>query len=180
MRVLAAAILMAIGTISMTTISSTQLLYSGQPTSIRNQPLAGLSLNDVLVSSKLSREILEMSRWPAGPICIRCKAPNKACRVTSRPGLWTCKACRNCQYTVTSHTPLHGTRVDIHKWARLFCFRKIWNLSISCTDLSQHLSVSYLTTRRMIQKVEEMETVMPMMTERLINNLHTLNQHQEK
>lgn len=158
----------------MATFSLQQDAYAVEISEPSNTTRSEPTLGDILCSNELSREVIEISRWPIGPVCVRCGAFHKACQVTSRPGLWTCKACRNCQYTVTSGTPLHGTRIDLSKWVQLFCFKKIWDTELNSASLARHLDVSYLTTRRMIQKITEMEQVMPAMTERLETNLRTL------
>jgi len=146
-----------------------QTTVDGTETSWRSRRLV-----DILQSEDLSRSLLEDSRWPDGPACVKCGAHDKGCRITSRAGLWSCKACRNCQYSVTSGTALHGTRVEISKWVTLFALRHIWRQPVSGSSLSLDFQVSYLTARRMIQKMEELEITLPAMTARLELNLRTL------
>lgn len=131
-------------------------------------------LNEVLLSEEQSRALLEASRWPTGPVCIKCGASGQGCRISSRTGIWSCKTCRNCQYTVTSGTALHGTRVEISKWIALFALRRIWHEPVSAASLSRDLNISYVTARRMLQKVDELEINMPAMAARLEAKLRAL------
>jgi hypothetical protein len=75
---------------------------------------------------------------------------------------------------VTSGTALHGTRVEISKWIALFALRRIWHEPISAASLSRDLNISYVTARRMLQKIDELEIKMPAMAARLEAKLRTL------
>lgn len=132
------------------------------------------SLGELFESEELSRELLEAARWPQGPECLRCHALGAACRLTTRPGLWTCKACRNCQYSVTSGTPLHGTRVTLASWLVLFNAQEIRRQRLSVSQVSRKLGVSYLTAKSMLQRLDELREKMPDMAERMRHQLADL------
>lgn len=129
------------------------------------------TLGEVFESEELSRALLEAARWPQGPECLRCHALGAACRLTTRPGLWTCKACRSCQYSVTSGTPLHGTRVTLSSWLVLFHAQEIRRQRLSVSQVSRKLGVSYLTAKSMLQRLDELREKMPAMAERLKQQL---------
>lgn len=133
------------------------------------------SLGEVFESEELSRALLEAARWPHGPECLRCHALGAACRLTTRPGLWTCKACRSCQYSVTSGTPLHGTRVTLASWVVLFHAQEIRRQRLSVSQVSRKLGVSYLTAKSMLQRLDELREKMPDMAERMKRQLADLS-----
>lgn len=133
------------------------------------------SLGEVLESEELSRALLEVARWPHGPECLNCKTLGAACRLTTRPGLWTCKACRRCQYSVTSGTPLHGTRVSLTSWVVLLHIQEVRRQRPSISQVSRKLGVSYLTAKSMLLRLDELRATMPAMSERIRSQLLDLS-----
>lgn len=133
------------------------------------------TLGEVFESEELSRALLEAARWPSGPECLNCKTLGAACRLTTRPGLWTCKACRRCQYSVTSGTPLHGTRVLLSAWVVLFHTQEVRRQRPSVSQVSRKLGVSYLTAKSMLSRLDELRAVMPDMATRLKSQLVDLS-----
>jgi hypothetical protein len=138
------------------------------------------TLGEVFESEELSRALLEAARWPQGPECLRCHALGAACRLTTRPGLWTCKACRSCQYSVTSGTPLHGTRVTLTSWVVLFHAQEIRRQRLSVSQVSRKLGVSYLTAKSMLQRLDELREKMPEMADRMRHQLAELSGMREQ
>ncbi|MDR3499076.1 MAG: transposase [Parvibaculum sp.] len=137
------------------------------------------TLGEVLESDELSRALLEAARWPQGPECLRCGALGAACKLTTRPGLWTCKSCRNCQYSVTSGTPLHGTRVTLQAWVSLFHTQEVRRQRPSVSQVSRRLGVSYLTAKSMLRRLDELRSEMPAMAERMRHHLIELSAGRE-
>jgi hypothetical protein len=133
------------------------------------------TLGEVFESEELSRALLEAARWPQGPECLNCKALGAACKLTTRPGLWTCKACRRCQYSVTSGTPLHGTRVTLPAWVVLFHTQEIRKQRLSVSQVSRKLGVSYLTAKSMLRRLDDLRATMPDMVERMRRQLQDLS-----
>ncbi len=132
------------------------------------------TLSEILKSDELSRALLEAVRWPQGPVCPSCHAVDAACKLKTRPGLWTCKACRHCQYSVTSGTPLHGTRVNMMAWVVLFHTQEVRGQRLSISQVSHKLGVSYLTAKSMLQRLDQLRTGMPDMAERFRGQLSEL------
>jgi len=102
------------------------------------------------------RALLEAVRWPNGPVCPRRGAAGRASRIKTRPGLWACRACRRCQFTVTAGTPLHRTHLPLTKW-----FLAIWLIAtsskgISGLKLAEWLDVSYHTAWYLGHRVRHM------------------------
>jgi len=116
---------------------------------------------------RLARSLLEAARWPAGPQCVRCNALNMACQVRRKPGLWSCKACRSAQYTVTSGTPLHGTRVSLASWITLYLHSEVLRERWSISKVRRELGVSYVTAKNMTCRMERLKTECPVITQRL-------------
>lgn len=133
------------------------------------------TLGEVFESEELCRALLEAARWPHGPQCLNCKALGAACRLTTRPGLWTCKACRRCQYSVTSGTPLHGTRVTLAAWVMLFHTQEVRRQRPSVSQVSRKLGVSYLTAKSMLKRLDDLRAIMPDMSDRLKSQLVDLS-----
>jgi transposase-like protein len=133
------------------------------------------ALRDILNSDNLSRKMLESTRWPQGPVCLRCGAIDMACKVTTRQGLWTCKACRACQFSVTSGTPLHGTRVALSCWLQLIYHRRIRRARMSISQTARCFRVSYQTAKSMNARIDDLVREMPLFVERLEGSLRGLD-----
>ncbi|KAB7738563.1 hypothetical protein F2P47_16760 [Parvibaculum sedimenti] len=142
---------------------------------VRQSPTIG----EIFESEELSRSLVEAARWPQGPECPSCKSVGAACKLTTRPGLWTCKACRRCQYSATSGTPLHGTRVTIAAWLVLFHAFEVRKQRLSVSQVSHKLNVSYLTAKSMLQRLDQLKTEMPEMADRLRSQLIDLSGRRE-
>ncbi len=129
---------------------------------------------DMLESEEMSRALLERARWPEGPVCPSCGAKNAASRLSTRPGLWTCKACRRCQYSVTSGTHLHRSRLPVSVWVKFYHLTHIANRTLTASQVSRRYNVAYLTAKSMLRRIEAMKTDRPEMMERLETLLRDL------
>lgn len=132
------------------------------------------SVAAMIESDELCRELLERARWPEGPVCMSCGAKGAASRLTTRPGLWTCKACRRCQYSVTSGTHLHRSRLPVSAWVKLFYAIEIRNQRLTASQVSRRFSVAYLTAKSMLTRIEALKRDMPEMADRLDRELREL------
>lgn len=132
------------------------------------------TIGDILESEEDCRAILEAARWPGGPVCPNCGAEQAASRLTTRPGLWTCKACRASQYSVTSGTQLHRSRLPVSAWVRLYYLTRIRGQQLSNSQVSRKLSVAYLTARSMLERLDAMERDQPDMARRLYDQLYSI------
>ena len=133
-----------------------------------------LTFSDMLRSEDICRSLLEKARWPDGPLCPGCGAVGAASKLTTRSGFWTCRACRNCQFSVTSGTQLHRTRIPISAWVRLFHSTQILGHTFSPPHVSRRFGVAYLTAESMLKRVEALKHDMPEVTERLEASLREL------
>lgn len=81
-------------------------------------------------------------RWPGGIIaCPACWGSDDPWRVSRI--LWMCRSCGK-QFSVTTRTPLHGTRSSIFQW-----YQTIWSVvsrgGISAHELQGHLGIPHGT-----------------------------------
>lgn len=127
----------------------------------------GRSMHDALRSEDVCRDLLEKARWPNGPVCTRCGAQGKASRIATRPGLWTCRACRRSQFSVTSGTPLHRTRLPVAHWVRLFNMVEVGGMSPTISQVSRRFDVAHLTAENMLKRLAELKSEMPQTSARL-------------
>ncbi|MBA4208276.1 MAG: hypothetical protein C0454_01970 [Parvibaculum sp.] len=142
----------------------------GWPTQVeRHRPVV-----EILESHEACRDIFEKARWPDGPVCPNCGAKHAASRLKTRPGLWTCKACRSCQYSATSGTHLHRSRLPVSVWVRLFHTIYIMNRPLTASQISRRYDVAFLTAKSMLRRLEAMKRDAPEMMARLEELLRDL------
>lgn len=66
-------------------------------------------------SEEACRAHREAVRWPHGPVCPAFGVVRRAGRLRRNPAFLPCRDCGH-QFSVTSGTALHGTRVPLCKW----------------------------------------------------------------
>lgn len=104
-----------------------------------------------------ARAWLEAQRWPHGPICPHCgNADQSKIRAlhgkAHRPGLYQCYECQ-LQFTVTVGTPMHRSRVPLHKWVLAMHLMSIPQERVSLRRLQQILGVAYDTAWRLSDRI---------------------------
>lgn len=103
------------------------------------------------------RAFLEALVWPQGPFCPHCGAtcvhrfPRHPKR---RAGLFHCRDCRG-QFTVTTKTPLHGTKLPLAVWLHAFYLVLGSSKGISSVVLARVLGVSQKTAWKMGHALRE-------------------------
>ncbi|ANH09005.1 IS1595 family transposase [Shinella sp. HZN7] len=126
--------------------------------------LAALSeirtLDDMVVAfgdEEQCRRILESMVWRNGRICPACGykrsiaiAGRDTGKRRARPGLYQCSNgdCRF-QFTVTTHTPLHATKLPLHIWLKAMWLLLQSDKGLSSVRLAEVLGVSQPTAWRM-------------------------------
>jgi hypothetical protein len=109
------------------------------------------------------RHLLEQMVWPRGRICPVCgfrKSIALAGRDTgakARPGLYQCSndRCRH-QFTVTTHTPLHATKLSLRIWLTSMWLILQSDKGISSIRLAEAVGVSQPTAWRIRHAVRLM------------------------
>jgi transposase-like protein len=103
------------------------------------------------------RRLLETMVWPDGRICPACGykrsialAGRDTGKRRARPGLYQCSSgdCRF-QFTVTTHTPLHSTKLPLRVWLKAMWLLLQSDKGLSSVRLAETLGVSQPTAWRM-------------------------------
>jgi transposase-like protein len=101
------------------------------------------------------RRLLEAMMWPNGRVCPAC-GYRRSIALTgrengkrARPGLYQCSSgtCRF-QFTVTTRTPLHATKLPLRVWLAGLCLMLQSDKGISSIRLAEALGVSQPTAWR--------------------------------
>jgi len=102
------------------------------------------------------RRLLESMVWPDGRICPACGykrsialAGRDTGKRRARPGLYQCSSgdCRF-QFTVTTHTPLHSTKLPLRVWLKAMWLLLQSDKGLSSVRLAETLGVSQPTAWR--------------------------------
>jgi transposase-like protein len=103
------------------------------------------------------RRLLEGMVWPGGRVCPACGykrsiaiAGRDMGKRRARPGLYQCSSgdCRF-QFTVTTHTPLHSTKLPLSVWLKAMWLILQSDKGLSSVRLAETLGVSQPTAWRM-------------------------------
>ncbi|MBK1668167.1 IS1595 family transposase [Rhodovibrio sodomensis] len=102
------------------------------------------------------RRILEAMVWPQGRFCPFCGSLNSApiagrdLGKKARPGLYQCaeRECRG-QFTVTTHTPLHSTKLKLSIWLQAIWLSLQTDKGMSSPRLAELVGVTQTTAWRM-------------------------------
>lgn len=110
------------------------------------------------MTEKQARRYLEKVRWPNGPVCPHCGNGKKAYALkgkSTRPGVYTCAACRR-QFTVTIGTVMENTHLPLRTWLMAFSLMCSAKKGISALQLQRDLDIgSYKTAWRMLKQVRK-------------------------
>jgi transposase-like protein len=111
---------------------------------------------DAFRDEEQCRRLLEQMVWSRGRICPACGF-RESCALAgrdtgakARPGLYQCAngACRH-QFTVTTHTPLHSTKLPLRIWLTAMWLILQSDKGISSIGLAEAVGVSQPTAWRM-------------------------------
>lgn len=101
-------------------------------------------------TEKACAAALAKFRWPDGFICPEC-GHDQAYYIKTRK-IYECKQCHY-QTSVTAGTIFHSTNLSLVQWFWAIYFVASDKGGISATRLAKHICVSWLTARRMLQKI---------------------------
>ena len=107
-----------------------------------------------LRDERSARRALEMLRWPNGPVCPRCKSSGREAikRPIAGSAFYKCGRCHR-QFTVTTGTRLHKTRIPLLVWWRAAYLYSL-HVNLSATDLSRELKITYKTAWFMLRRMQ--------------------------
>ena len=111
-----------------------------------------IELTTQIDGEEKARELPEKMRWPNGVVCPRCGHEHisrlKDC------AKFECAACKY-QFSVTSGTFMHKTRLPLRKWfiaIQLICESK---KGVSAKQIERMIDVSYPTAWHMMHRIRE-------------------------
>lgn len=106
-----------------------------------------------------ARKLFEKLVWPNGPHCPHCGSAEvwrfRDKGRKSRDGLYECSHCPG-QFTVTTKTPMHSTKLPLKVWLRAFYLILISSKGVSSVVLGKQLGVRQATAWKMAHAVREM------------------------
>ena len=96
------------------------------------------------------RRLFEKLIWPDGRLCPHCQCSHsyKLSGTTSRAGLYECAQCKR-QFTVTTRTPMHSTKLSLWKWLLAIYYILNSSKGISSVFLSRLIGVKQSTAWKM-------------------------------
>lgn len=108
-------------------------------------------------NDRACRQLLESIIWRRGRFCPHCGGLKTwAIRgKTARYGLYECAYCHH-QFTVTTRTPLHATKLPLKKWIQAFFLVLTSSKGISSVVLARLLGVNQKTAWKMGHAIREM------------------------
>jgi len=106
------------------------------------------------------RKYLEKVVWPSGRVCPHCGCL-ESWRIkgdSARPGLYECSGCSG-QFTVTTKTPLHSTKLPLQTWLLAMYFIINSSKGISSVFLAKWLGVNQKTAWKIGHAIRAMMAV---------------------
>ena len=103
------------------------------------------------------RQFFESIIWQNGRVCPHCVC-EKSYPIrgkTSRPGLYECDECKR-QFTVTTRTPLHSTKLPLWKWLQMMYYMVNSSKGVSSVFMGHWIGVAQKTAWKMGHAIREM------------------------
>jgi transposase-like protein len=104
-----------------------------------------------------ARALLERLIWPNGRVCPHCGGI-ESCTVVRQKAqkqFYQCTACRG-QFTVTTKTPLHSTKLPLWKWILTMYYMIHSSKGISSVFMAKYIGVSQKTAWKITHAIREM------------------------
>lgn len=95
-------------------------------------------------------------RWRLGPP-YQCSRSYPLNRLSSRPGIYECAQCKR-QFTVSTRTPIHSTKLPLWKWLLAICYMINSSKGISSIFLSRLIGIKQSTAWKMGHAIRLMMT----------------------
>jgi transposase-like protein len=111
-------------------------------------------LRAIFPDESTCRTFLESIIWASGRICPHCGC-EKSYHIkgySARPGLYECGTCIR-QFTVTTKTPMHSTKLLLWKWLQAMYFMVNSSKGVSSVFLGKWMEKHKLITIRKPSKV---------------------------
>ncbi|WP_306150613.1 MULTISPECIES: IS1595 family transposase [unclassified Roseibium] len=105
------------------------------------------------------RSLFERLVWPNGAHCPHCGSLDvwrfRNTGRSSRDGLFECRNCRG-QFTVTTKTPMHATKLPLRTWLKALYVTLISSKGISSVILAKQIGVRQPTAWKMAHAIREL------------------------
>jgi len=103
------------------------------------------------------RHFFEHARWPNGRICPHCghEVSYLIQGNSTRPDRYECHKCKR-QFTVTTKTPLHSTKLSLFKWLQAMYLIVSSSKGISSVVLARWLGITQPTAWKMGHAIRKM------------------------
>lgn len=103
------------------------------------------------------RRYLEQMIWRNGRVCPHCGCLDSwAIKGRSaRPGLYECSGCR-CQFTVTTKTPMHSTKLPLWTWIQAMYFMVHSSKGVSSVFMGRWLGITQKAAWKLCHAIREM------------------------
>lgn len=114
-------------------------------------------LRTMLPDEKACRRFLEEMIWKNGRVCPHCGCMESWSikGSSARPGLYECSGCR-LQFTVTTRTPMHGTKLELWKWILGMYYMVHSSKGVSSVFLGRWLGISQKSAWKLCHSIREM------------------------
>jgi transposase-like protein len=114
-------------------------------------------LRTMLPDEKACRRFLEEMIWKSGRVCPHCGCMESWAikGQSARPGLYECSGCR-LQFTVTTKTPMHGTKLKLWKWILGMYYMIHSSKGVSSVFLGRWLGISQKSAWKLCHSIREM------------------------
>ena len=102
------------------------------------------------------RRLMEKLIWPNGRFCPHCGSLRSwPIHGTARPGLYECADCSS-QFTVTTKTPLHATKLPLSKWLEAMYLILTSSKGITSVFMAQILGINQKSAWKMNHAIREL------------------------
>ena len=103
------------------------------------------------------RNFFESIRWPSGRVCPHCdyNISYKIADTSTHKGRYECKLCHR-QFTVTTKTALHSTKLPLWKWLQAMYLIVSSSKGISSVIMARLIGVTQPTAWRMGHTIRKM------------------------
>jgi len=108
-------------------------------------------------NENVCRHFFESILWRHGRICPHCQCQKSypICGASARPGLYECAKCKR-QFTVTTKTPMHSTKLPLWKWLLAMYYMIHSSKGISSVILAKWVGISQKSAWKLGHAVRQM------------------------
>jgi transposase-like protein len=114
-------------------------------------------LREKFPNENVCRQFFASIIWRHGRICPHCQCQKSyaICGASARPGLYECAKCKR-QFTITTKTPMHSTKLPLWKWLLAMYYMVNSSKGISSVILANWVGISQKSAWKLGHAVREM------------------------